>query len=297
MPCEEYRELIQRFIDGELDEQERNRLRSHCMTCEACAAYLRDMLEISRTVKQMAPEELPEGLHEKLLAIPKSERRKPARIIRIFAGVTAAMVVLAVGVGFGMNRGKWSVEADAATTMVTTAATMAAPITGAAMGEDSAQEATTAAPAMTYAVAATATALTQAATTCAPGEEVIESTVPLKVEGVVESGLTVVELKPAIDSWISDAGLSGDYGFLRVVKMDVVPSGDVDWSYVSGELHGESVEVLIAKMSFEEAENITENETIHWLYQPSISRGFNEWRWIGSEDDVGLMIIVVPQGA
>ena len=305
MPCEEYRELIQRFLDGELEEGERNRLRNHCMTCKACAAYLREMLEVSRTVKQMAAEPVPEALHEKLIAIPKTERKSPTRIVRILAGAAAAMVVLAVGVGFGMNRGKWSADAaaaNAATTMVTTAAALKENSVD-QYTLDSLNEGETAAASMTYAAATTAAATTAAAltetgcTTQAPGEEIIQSTVPLTIEGVLESGLTIVELKPAIDRWISDAGMSGDYGFLRVVKMDFVPSGDYEWSYVSGELHGEHVEVLIAKLSYEEAEGIAEDETVHWIYQPSVSQGFQEWRWIGSENDYGLMIIVVPKGA
>ncbi|WP_221469465.1 anti-sigma factor family protein [Cohnella nanjingensis] len=58
MNCQEVMELMQRSIDGDLDEQETTRMMAHVQTCPECAAMLERLIRLSNELAQL-PRVLP----------------------------------------------------------------------------------------------------------------------------------------------------------------------------------------------------------------------------------------------
>lgn len=106
--CSEYQELISRLIDQDLNEEEERALREHMAECEDCRAMYEFMTQMSDSVAESL-EDLPEGLHENIMAQVRRqairEKNQPRRILRVVLS-TAAVAVLVVGVVFGTGVGR-----------------------------------------------------------------------------------------------------------------------------------------------------------------------------------------------
>ena len=97
--CGEYQAWISAQLDGELGEAERRELRAHLGGCADCAALYE---AFSRVSGAMEPEELPEGLHERIMApvyasIPK--KKAPWLLPTLsaaacFAAIAAAVLII-----------------------------------------------------------------------------------------------------------------------------------------------------------------------------------------------------------
>ena len=97
--CEEYRLWISAQLDGELGEAERRELRTHLGGCPDCAALYE---AFSRVSAAMVPEELPEGLHGRIMApvLASAPRKKAPWLLpalsaaACFIAVTAAVLIV-----------------------------------------------------------------------------------------------------------------------------------------------------------------------------------------------------------
>ena len=96
--CSEYQELISRLIDQDLNEEEERALREHMAECEDCRAMYEFMTQMSDSVAESL-EDLPEGLHENIMAQVRRqairEKNQPRRILQVVLS-TAAVAVLVV---------------------------------------------------------------------------------------------------------------------------------------------------------------------------------------------------------
>lgn len=115
--CNEYRLLINLYIDGELDAAEALQVEEHLSRCPACRRYCDEICMVNRAVKDVEP---PKDLHvsimsavraaqaaeeEKVVAFPKEHRRSGKKQPRRWIGTVAAMLAVAcVGI-FGMEGG------------------------------------------------------------------------------------------------------------------------------------------------------------------------------------------------
>ena len=97
--CSEYRELISRLLDGELNADEQREVQRHIASCPDCAAVYDAFSMLSQAVADAA-EEPPARLHETVMADVRREairRRQPPKRVRSFLALAAcaALVILA----------------------------------------------------------------------------------------------------------------------------------------------------------------------------------------------------------
>ncbi len=109
--CEKAKDLIESVVDGTIDGDQLDALKTHAETCAACRAELARCRLIEEAVKdafvsQTGAEQAGERIAEKIASQPQA----PVRVIRSGAGwarpAVAATVVLATGllIGFGAGR-------------------------------------------------------------------------------------------------------------------------------------------------------------------------------------------------
>ena len=99
MECQEVREQLSAWLDGELDEATEAALAEHVDMCEACQREWRQLTALESALGQLtAP--VPLGLAEKVLAqVQRPRRRQWWQSVAL-----AACLVLGVSLGGGMAR-------------------------------------------------------------------------------------------------------------------------------------------------------------------------------------------------
>ncbi|MBQ7143588.1 MAG: zf-HC2 domain-containing protein [Oscillospiraceae bacterium] len=106
--CERIREQLSAYLDGELTETEAETVRAHLDACPACRAEYAAYLALSEALE---PGELPEGLHESVmakLAPDIAARRKKQRLVRLRPALSvAAVLVVIVGAVFAAGGLRW----------------------------------------------------------------------------------------------------------------------------------------------------------------------------------------------
>ncbi|MBR4875267.1 MAG: zf-HC2 domain-containing protein [Clostridia bacterium] len=140
--CNDYRLLIQLYIDGELFEEERRVVEQHLSECSACRRYCDEICMVNRAVQDV---EIPKELHAGIMAAVAKERAGAAEVIafpeaktkkrpaRRWIGTVAAMLAVACVGAFGMENGLTSMfsgmtkNASAEAAQIVTETTMEAP--------------------------------------------------------------------------------------------------------------------------------------------------------------------------
>ena len=140
--CNDYRLLIQFYIDGELCEEERRVVEQHLSECPACRRYCDEICMVNRAVQDV---EIPKELHAGIMAAVAKERAGAAEVIafpeaktkkrpaRRWIGTVAAMLAVACVGAFGMENGLTSMfsgmtkNASAEAAQIVTETTMEAP--------------------------------------------------------------------------------------------------------------------------------------------------------------------------
>ncbi|MFC4126298.1 anti-sigma factor family protein [Nocardia rhizosphaerae] len=67
MDCDEFVELVTRFLDGVLDDETERRFRTHIGECDGCEVYLEQIRRTSRELGGPAPEHLTGEMRATLL--------------------------------------------------------------------------------------------------------------------------------------------------------------------------------------------------------------------------------------
>ena len=129
--CNDYRLLIQLYMDGELCAEERQTVEEHLSSCPACRRYCDEICMVNRAVQDV---EYPKDLHAGIMAAVAAERAAAAEVIafpetktkkrpaRRWIGTVAAMLAVAcVGV-YGMESGLTSMFSGMAAKRADTAA-------------------------------------------------------------------------------------------------------------------------------------------------------------------------------
>lgn len=152
--CNDYRLLIQFYIDGELSAGERREVEQHLADCPACRRYCEEICMVNRAVQDV---DYPRDLHAGIMAAVKAERAAAAEVIpfpeckakkntakkgpaRRWIGTVAAMLAVACVGLFGMESGLTSMFSGMG------AAQKDAAVTESAMLSDTAAESVTEAP-------------------------------------------------------------------------------------------------------------------------------------------------------
>ncbi len=116
--CNDYRLLIQLYIDGELNAEERRVVEQHLSVCPACRRYCDEICMVNRAVQDV---DCPQDLHAGIMAAIAQERAAAAEVIpfpekeampkhkkrpqRRWIGTVAAMLAVACVGLFGMDSG------------------------------------------------------------------------------------------------------------------------------------------------------------------------------------------------
>lgn len=87
-------EMVERYVLGRLTEEEKRRLDAEIAECEPCREMLRREMMLAAGVRRRGRDELRSRLRRRLVR----ERRAPIRMYQ-GAGLAAAVVIIAVGVG------------------------------------------------------------------------------------------------------------------------------------------------------------------------------------------------------
>lgn len=102
--CEMYQELISCLLDGELNEEESTALAEHLEHCPECETMFEAFTGLSKSISENM-EEVPEGLHENIMAAVRREdiknknsKKKLSKPVKAIL-TTAACAALIVGVG------------------------------------------------------------------------------------------------------------------------------------------------------------------------------------------------------
>ena len=105
--CESCQELISRLVDGEISHDEHEALMAHMKTCSRCNAMYAVFHDLSDILSEES-EELPEGLHENIMAgVRRSDMiRKNRRMCKLglrtaLAAAACLVLVLFAASGFG----------------------------------------------------------------------------------------------------------------------------------------------------------------------------------------------------
>ncbi len=99
MGCENYRDLISAYIDGELNETEEKELLDHLNDCPSCRKEYEELKAIVEMVGDVGEEELPENFHNEVMAklrataVPKKKKTPWARYTSIAASICALFIV------------------------------------------------------------------------------------------------------------------------------------------------------------------------------------------------------------
>ena len=108
--CEPYQELISRLVDGEISREEHEALMAHLNTCSRCNAMYAVFHDLSDILSE-EPEELPEGLHENIMAsvrrsemIEKNRRMRKLGLRMAMSAAACALLVLFAASGFGPGK-------------------------------------------------------------------------------------------------------------------------------------------------------------------------------------------------
>ncbi|MBQ9079697.1 MAG: zf-HC2 domain-containing protein [Clostridia bacterium] len=98
LTCEQVSELINEYIDGELDAATAAAVASHIAECDGCRRLYDEISAVCQAAAQAGECEIPEGLHESIMSALKAQkRRERRRKIMTYMGVGVA-AMLCVGV-------------------------------------------------------------------------------------------------------------------------------------------------------------------------------------------------------
>lgn len=81
--CEEYAELLDLFVDGELPPAEMERVRAHLETCPGCRGYVDDALAIRAGFPDVEDTAVPEGFAAGVMERVREDAGKDAKIVEL----------------------------------------------------------------------------------------------------------------------------------------------------------------------------------------------------------------------
>lgn len=94
--CKKFRLMADEYIEGELTAAEMREFEAHIAECEECRKEFEELRALKGAIRS-AKEEMPEGLHSRIMASIEAEpKKKPKRKVALFrsAAIAAACVML-----------------------------------------------------------------------------------------------------------------------------------------------------------------------------------------------------------
>ena len=329
MPCEQYREQIQAFVDGMLSEEETAALRDHCMHCRDCAVYLREMDALQRSLQALGEEPVPAGLHEKIMAAYRQEKARPAkqemtearqaaerqsmpegqtreapvqarqpaaekRVVHVnFRPTLAAAAAVVVLVGAVIAAG--SLRRGRTQNVADPGELVDIEDNAVPQGSFAGTAATTAGA--TTAGATTAAATTAAATTAAPTAATTANLTTARPTEPTAPTMDPEARKAAreeAEKMIpAEIAPEAPYGFVHVLRAEAIPLEFTDWEAESIRYQGEKMTCAYAVLPAARIEEIVKAAEADWAYfcdNPEV------WDALTPGEKNGLLMVIVPEG-
>jgi anti-sigma factor (TIGR02949 family) len=109
MDCQEVRDLLNPYEDGELPDSERSAIAQHVGECQECAAALTGLQALRRRIDEAGTFAVPTGMRERVLGAVAGEAaavpsRRRQHILTAAAIAVIAMVSGAIGYGLGVRQ-------------------------------------------------------------------------------------------------------------------------------------------------------------------------------------------------
>lgn len=314
MPCENYREMIQLFVDDMLTDEERDTLKAHVLQCPACAEYLKNMFAVSRALRQLNTD-IPDDLHTSVMDALRREKaasfthtrippEKPARpekrtppVIRFIRRnpivAAAAVLVVLVGVLYGGASLKSSLGAKSAAPM------------HAATEEQATESGMQAYAALTQQptiAGAAATTLAPSGNTAAKDSLSTTSTSVTTRLTTTAARLTTTAAEASkqtaagdLSEQLPEIPFSQKFSFCAVLRTDAVPEGLTDWKlYTEDIFNNEAVNIIYV---------FTDRDAYDALYKKTdiVYEAYYDdpklFAFLSPDADTGLTIFILPQGA
>lgn len=103
--CKKYEAMIEDYIDGLLCEKEQKELEAHVAECDECRASLRFTLALIGMTHASA-EELPRGLHDKIIAKTQSDKNRKQLLRRAVLFAACAVIFVSSVAAWAMLPGR-----------------------------------------------------------------------------------------------------------------------------------------------------------------------------------------------
>ena len=103
--CKKFRLMADEYIEGELTDAEMRDLEAHIAECEECRKELEELRALKEALRS-AKEEVPEGLHSRIMqAVASESKAKPRRKTAFFrsAAISAACVMLCLSAALAIT--------------------------------------------------------------------------------------------------------------------------------------------------------------------------------------------------
>ena len=118
MNCRRIRKRLAAYQDGEIGEEERDRVSTHlqgCPSCRSCYAELEQVWQSLGKIQEIkASREFDRRLSEKINAVPESRlRRRFPWVFQWFPAPAMVFILLLMGIALGAYMGKLLMESSA----------------------------------------------------------------------------------------------------------------------------------------------------------------------------------------
>ena len=97
MKCEEVRERINEYIDGELTEEEAALVTAHINTCVHCREIMEDMRRTTAALASLGKADVPDFVAPALKQIEEEKQSGRKKTVRKYASLAAALVICIAG--------------------------------------------------------------------------------------------------------------------------------------------------------------------------------------------------------
>ena len=117
--CEHYAALLDPFVDGELSDEEADRVRAHLAQCEGCRTYVEAALMMRDVFADLEEAEVPDGFADGVMAAIRAHaaprKKKAAPWVKVLLPLAACCAIVILVQGISRNAGLWSANTAAQT--------------------------------------------------------------------------------------------------------------------------------------------------------------------------------------
>ena len=121
--CENYAALLDPFVDGELPDEEADRVRAHLAECEGCRAYVEMAFMLRDGFPDAEEMDVPDGFSDGVMAAIRANaaprKKKTAPWVKVLLPLAACCAIVVLVQGISQNTGLWTANTSSQMAMDT----------------------------------------------------------------------------------------------------------------------------------------------------------------------------------